>query len=127
VAGFNPRPPHGGRRDVRLCWPMAVTFQSTPSARRATPPTIKPGMTEEVSIHALRTEGDLARLREEAGKRVSIHALRTEGDWRLPLRQMLSTPFQSTPSARRATGPARRDMAGVRFQSTPSARRATTC
>ena len=33
---FNPRPPRGGRRGIRLGYKATVKFQSTPSARRAT-------------------------------------------------------------------------------------------
>ena len=81
---------------------------------------------------------------------ISIHALREEGDeylggYRMPINVFLSTPsarratytawgmkclpaiFLSTPSARRATGPPRTGPAqGNEFLSTPSARRATT-
>ena len=35
-----------------------------------------------ISIHALRVEGDLEEMAEEAEANISIHALRVEGDWR---------------------------------------------
>ena len=82
-------------------------------------------MTERISIHALREEGDLFRhgqtgqnlisihaLREEGdgvsvGYRIdtiiSIHALREEGDDSPVLQAASSFQFLSTPSARRAT------------------------
>ena len=55
---FNPRPPRGGR-----LWRGHTTvnferFQSTPSARRATAPSLFTGDGNNISIHALREEGD---------------------------------------------------------------------
>ena len=79
-------------------------FQSTPSARRATPgvlappfayanfnprpprggrpwSTLKRGGMEKISIHALREEGDPPYVSAYSdGKNISIHALREEGD-----------------------------------------------
>ena len=107
--------------------PQAVIFLSTPSARRAT-----------------RVVGG-----EIAVTQISIHALREEGDhWKVGT-TVTTTRFLSTPSARRATHPAvivevlivdfyprpprggRPIMAVSRicdilFLSTPSARRATS-
>ena len=61
---------------------MAETkFQSTPSARRATP------QLRQQPLHLL----------------ISIHALREEGDEARPARWTPTSAFQSTPSARRAT------------------------
>ena len=103
----------------------------------------------EISIHALREEGDLADYLGLPTKVISIHALRAVGDvWsvRTTARPMI---FLSTPSARRATGRLQaalhlhhdfypRPPRGGRpdcnvdvvriagFLSTPSARRATT-
>ena len=58
--GFNPRPPRGGRP----CYYIAIAdpnrFQSTPSAWRATFPRARRLRWQEVSIHALRVEGDTA-------------------------------------------------------------------
>ncbi len=56
---------------------------------------------------------------------ISIHALHTEGDTRAVRKGGFFTPFQSTPSIRRATLPRSSKSACVRFQSTPSIRRAT--
>ena len=106
-------------------------FLSTPSARRATVQldplnaavqisihalreegdplgigTISP--IELISIHALREEGDAdcSRSRRQAG--ISIHALREEGDNFTPETWTGRQLFLSTPSARRATrGPPR--------------------
>ena len=61
-------------------------------------------MTErQISIHALREEGDERRQKELRDRGISIHALREEGDL---FRRPLGCPqsgFLSTPSARRAT------------------------
>ena len=102
-------------------------FLSTPSARRATVRPGRPGPYEEISIHALREEGDavtipmtgnapiisIHALREEGDGlpvahpldvvRISIHALREEGDVILHEAQIADAQFLSTPSARRAT------------------------
>ena len=79
----------------------------------------------EISIHALREEGDYHRGRSRGVYRISIHALREEGDWIFDGLKCTLKRFLSTPSARRATivfdvGQQRRA-----FLSTPSARRAT--
>ena len=101
---FNPRPPRGGRPDDFCGDAHIVEFQSTPSARRATFGKSAFTKSFEISIHALREEGD--RLAHVVGKGDRI--------------------FQSTPSARRATGIHGVSSTSPIFQSTPSARRATT-
>ena len=55
---FYPRPPRGGRPGVFMPVEIEVKFLSTPSARRATGfgEALYPGM--DISIHALREEGD---------------------------------------------------------------------
>ena len=123
---FNPRPPRGGRHDPPGQRGRCEQFQSTPSARRATRMLSRVSWQCQISIHALREEGDLSVLDTS----------------------VTATVFQSTPSARRATcrkvrcaeplqdfNP--RPPRGGRhshfesqavfllFQSTPSARRAT--
>ena len=100
---FYPRPPRGGRPRGSATLPWPVTFLSTPSARRATYYGRKLGMTERISIHALREEGDMSRFRKA----------------------LLSTGFLSTPSARRATELSDEEGETLIFLSTPSARRAT--
>ena len=144
---FYPRPPRGGRRTLpdpqaldaeflstpsarratclRLSFPVTLSFLSTPSARRATAGVHHPRRPAQISIHALREEGDIRRCRP----------------------QKTARQFLSTPSARRATvsplsSPARRHfyprpprggrrkwmknrIRPLRFLSTPSARRAT--
>ena len=55
---FNPRPPRGGRPVIRRLPVSAATFQSTPSARRATIARSSEVFFMSISIHALREEGD---------------------------------------------------------------------
>ena len=81
----------------------AELFLSTPSARRATSALRRAKKSEDISIHALREEGD------------SIY--KTNAD--------LQTIFLSTPSARRATNHIFFFPHSFQFLSTPSARRAT--
>ena len=168
---FNPRPPRGGRPTQSCETRNTVQFQSTPSARRATPPGLADVCSTLISIHALREEGDLCHL---GGRRVLVNFNPRPprgGRRAAPVPGRKPTGFQSTPSARRATSlpsttiaPAnnfnprpprggRRDMlcdfdhnviisihalreegdgiimdavgSAMKFQSTPSARRAT--
>ena len=83
---FYPRPPRGGRRVARSFSASASAFLSTPSARRAT----------------------VVSGQVELGGEISIHALREEGDTDADGHQVTVVEFLSTPSARRATqaGPA---------------------
>ena len=126
---FNPRPPRGGRLKGHFTFSTENIFQSTPSARRATlfirshpffknnfnPRPPRGGrqthcgytvVTNRISIHALREEGDKrAPVIVHVCNSISIHALREEGDdiSRSDARKIIQ--FQSTPSARRATSP----------------------
>ena len=100
---FYPRPPRGGRPECLDLPPQTFEFLSTPSARRATPPLQRPGRPDqnfyprpprggrlaglrevgvktEISIHALREEGDRSHWPYISGIPISIHALREEGD-----------------------------------------------
>ena len=101
---FYPRPPRGGRLEdeqTLLCYGL---FLSTPSARRATVAVVRVCLALEISIHALREEGDDQSLTPTMGVK----------------------QFLSTPSARRATYECfRRKIKPFVFLSTPSARRAT--
>ena len=58
---FYPRPPRGGRRRK---WKMSDSIG-------------------EISIHALREEGDRDEVCHDKGLFISIHALREEGDYSL--------------------------------------------
>ena len=56
-------------------------FQSTPSARRATPDTRQATAYDIISIHALREESDMKRYNVYVyNMKISIHALREESD-----------------------------------------------
>ena len=55
-------------------------FLSTPSARRATLSGSEIDVGADISIHALREEGDGIELRVGQDVDISIHALREEGD-----------------------------------------------
>ena len=58
---FYPRPPRGGRRLTNTRLTKKPRFLSTPSARRATGKYKPTELGEQISIHALREEGDLTR------------------------------------------------------------------
>ena len=100
---FYPRPPRGGRRPIRTTTSAAIGFLSTPSARRAT------------------LLSGYGRVRDD----ISIHALREEGDMNSALPMWMPSKFLSPPSARRATRPPRLPPRWRIFLSPPSARRAT--
>ena len=129
LENFYPRPPRGGRR---------LAEQITQASA-------------EISIHALREEGDtIFKIffassawnfypRPPRGGRppllhenpypleISIHALREEGDHSPQYLTATQLIFLSTPSARRATSwLVSGDVFAVVFLSTPSARRATS-
>ena len=80
IENFYPRPPRGGRRGAFSHCQHFLPFLSTPSARRATPAHWAGGLLLDISIHALREEGDVQRQLERADWEISIHALREEGD-----------------------------------------------
>ena len=58
---------------------------------------------KNISIHALREEGDQAPQKNRHLTKISIHALREEGDQTLSVEDTQLFIFLSTPSARRAT------------------------
>ena len=101
---FYPRPPRGGRPFVSLVDKAANKFLSTPSARRATSRARLFDGREDISIHALREEGDrqekaIASLIENFYPRPPRGG-RQGGSFTVDT----SSKFLSTPSARRATG-----------------------
>ena len=147
-AYFYPRPPRGGRLAAALQAKVEQLFLSTPSARRATCALWRSPLFQQISIHALREEGDVQQgtvcvnlfrisihaLREEGDPEdfycwyptpISIHALREEGDWPQRCRQRSSSYFYPRPPrGGRRLNISFRD-ALREFLSTPSARRAT--
>ena len=82
TAYFYPRPPRGGRPAAAHVLSSSGIFLSTPSARRATCCGVGVNLAVEISIHALREEGDAVALAAAAKLVISIHALREEGDGR---------------------------------------------
>ena len=79
---FYPRPPGGGRPDRITKKMLAMIFLSTPSGWRATWCAQWNDVCEYISIHALRVEGDCAKIFSKGiDLSISIHALRVEGDF----------------------------------------------
>ena len=122
---FYPRPPRGGRQLARRLQGVQQGFLSTPSARRATGDVDRVEATIDISIHALREEGDdlpCSRYleiqdfypRPPRGGRLegAVHGIKTKDFYPRPPRggrqprsydEILNDLFLSTPSARRAT------------------------
>ena len=124
---FNPRAPRGARRIERHGSGRRGTFQSTRSARSATPASIL-HLPEQPDFNPRAPRG--AR-QSKNGKftmlnNISIHALREERDDPLPSPTVPHMVFQSTRSARSATTIAilSTPFPSI-FQSTRSARSAT--
>ena len=102
---FNPLPPHGGRRITDILVTSRIW----------------------ISIHSLRMEGDVQKIRTWNCYSISIHSLRMEGDQHKKLQKSGKSSFQSTPSAWRETEQRTEWMRLIRrFQSTPSAWRETS-
>ena len=123
---FNPRPPWGGRLLGFFMRTRLKIFQSTPSVGRATKRKQPNQSSTDISIHALRGEGDCpdwqhtdpqiyfnprppwgGRQDSSSGSElnifISIHALRGEGDAKAEAHSVEVPVFQSTPSVGRAT------------------------
>ena len=126
-AYFNPRPPRGGRRLLRVKSSKSSSYFNPRPPRGGRPCACWEACeTLEISIHALREEGDPDRHPGCHDHCISIHALREEGDLNFCPECGRQLKFQSTPSARRATHDLFHSPGFVyEFQSTPSARRAT--
>ena len=102
---FYPRPPRGGRPDGQGQRPGAV----------------------EISIHALREEGD-GRACDPVPRERNFYPRPPRGGRLMEdLAAVKGKKFLSTPSARRATTLRMQVVKGQKFLSTPSARRATRC
>ena len=101
---FYPRPPRGGRLTVRSIAPGRSQFLSTPSARRATGCAgAFPGGGQNFYPRPPRGGRPFLVLNTGRTEQISIHALREEGDPIPTPRRGESNQFLSTPSARRAT------------------------
>ena len=102
---FYPRPPRGGRRpELQCCCTKRRIFLSMPSARRATLCLVVTFHFRDISIHALREEGDT--LQSKSTERLFDFYPRPPRGGRRAQHGRLSTrrrTFLSTPSARRAT------------------------
>ena len=100
---FYPRPPRGGRQTLSQMTSLLTLFLSTPSARRATVQDIETGEVIQISIHALREEGD--RLCISFWNRFGYFYPRPPRGGRPVPCMVFFVPliFLSTPSARRAT------------------------
>ena len=145
---FYPRPPRGGRQNGKSSVSSISEFLSTPSARRATTKRFNINLTEKISIHALREEGDSVPTAVVTARRnfyprpprggrlpchrwrfrgspISIHALREEGD-RRRCRETTDQGYfyPRPPRGGRHNSPTARERP-YQFLSTPSARRAT--
>ena len=102
---FNPRPPRGGRLQVRKTKPRRTTFQSTPPARGATRISSNWRWLPSVSIHAPRAGGD----RHDRGNHEQVHPCfnprppRGGRRRQAPKFRVAARQFQSTPPARGAT------------------------
>ena len=100
-------------------------FLSTPSARRATRKEDGRSRQQQISIHALREEGDRQAAPVASAQKI-FYPRPPRGGRRYQFGpRKVRFAFLSTPSARRATCGRIRLHAVVEFLSTPSARRAT--
>ena len=126
ILNFYPRPPRGGRPDSNYKSYGAKDFYPRPPRGGRPSGDRAYALTESISIHALREEGDrnlfrmfqqpcnisIHALREEGDQflsflfhssLISIHALREEGDAENAYNKLPAELFLSTPSSRRAT------------------------
>ena len=101
---FYPRPPRGGRRSAPLFRPSSRNY-FYPRPPRGGRRQARSGrqVAQDISIHALREEGDYTVQIVHVGAVISIHALREEGDGSFSQFILDLDTFLSTPSARRAT------------------------
>ena len=90
--------------------PAPVAFLSTPSARRATSPIVASYHVTDISIHALREEGDRSSLGHNHGVRHFYPRPPRGGRRKSTTSPLLRKKFLSTPSARRATAEAFREL-----------------
>ena len=122
---FYPRPPRGGRRSSSKGNGKACKFLSTPSARRATVRQSRLSGSHQISIHALREEGDTST--RSMTTSTSYFYPRPPRGGRPPGSIARGRPCDFYPRPPRG-GRLQRVIACVQlfqFLSTPSARRAT--
>ena len=82
---------------TRLGLSLSTLFLSTPSARRATRLTLPWFRGYNISIHALREEGDHRPPQGDQDDGISIHALREEGDHHSPAEDSAQGYFYPRP------------------------------
>ena len=83
MCNFYPRPPRGGRLIYQATTEDDRKFLSTPSARRATwTATLRRSFTKFLSTPSAR-RATRAEKAAEAAREISIHALREEGDYKV--------------------------------------------
>ena len=102
-AYFYPRPPRGGRLIAAYTGIAGIQFLSTPSARRATHQPIAVARLHDISIHALREEGDCAFWRSRTTRPYFYPRPPRGGRLNRICANRVQKIFLSTPSARRAT------------------------
>ena len=128
-AYFYPRPPRGGRPPSaphsRSELNISIhALREEGDVRKL----VKGAEKAAISIHALREEGDPRHQhRRPAGLKISIHALREEGDYSPCVNFFSLANFYPRPP--RGGRPGAKGLMRLRcpFLSTPSARRATLC
>ena len=90
--------PSARRATISITLSLQIwVFLSTPSARRATGAPRLPHDLLNISIHALREEGDLDSWHYGDNYKISIHALREEGDSIAALANQISQDFYPRP------------------------------
>ena len=145
---FYPRPPRGGRHRFFTVTTSFRLFLSTPSARRATTGGDHSCKRTDISIHALREEGDATSVVDAADRAkflstpsarratvqlphdvqirpISIHALREEGDPAVTSTTSCRGYFYPRPPRGGRPESVDATVEAIKFLSTPSARRAT--
>ena len=107
ITNFNPRPPRGGRLRMR-CFLCGSKYFNPRPPRGGRHPQPIPIVSEDTAFQSTPSEGRATLLRPGPGrgrKEISIHALRGEGDVRVESGPSFASEFQSTPSEGRATTP----------------------
>ena len=122
---FYPRPPRGGRRGAAHPWGSAWYFYPRPPRGGRRPAGHGMRQPVQISIHALREEGDFEALRPFRLERDFYPRPPRGGRLVRDGPMLFCRKFLSTPSARRATPALQSIWNTLRFLSTPSARRAT--
>ena len=123
---FYPRPPGGGRRRVEADDIAVDNFYPRPpgGGRLVGGLTLDPR--DQISIHALRVEGDHRRRARPVRGAISIHALRVEGDAKIAaICALVARYFYPRPPGGGRHVPVSAPFASMLFLSTPSGWRAT--